>query len=111
MKKAEKNKKRSSAHLRPEAAPTGSGNGSAAPTCDPHCARFAACRPDSPGWVLKKQVATNLGTTRSALRQRALRIAYVSPVLNAMPRRDQPKLCLDAAYFALQAQARPRKRR
>ena len=59
-----------------------------------------------PGWVLKKQAAANLASTPSALRQRAARVGYVSPSCHAMPRRDQPKLCLNAAYFVLQAQAR-----
>jgi hypothetical protein len=68
--------------------------------CDPQCARYAACRPNSPGWVPKKQVAANVGTTLAALRVRARRVGYVSPARTAMPRRDQPKLCLDAAYFA-----------
>jgi hypothetical protein len=77
--------------------------------CDARCERFAACRPDSPGWVLKKQAAANLESTPSALRQRAARLGYVSPSCRSMPRRDQPKLCLNAAYFVLQAQARKRK--
>ena len=78
-------------------------------SCDARCERFAACRPDSPGWVLKKQAAANLESTPSALRQRAARLGYVSPSCHSMPRRDQPKLCLHAAYFVLQAQARKRK--
>jgi len=77
--------------------------------CDARCERFAACRPDSPGWVLKKQAAANLESTPSALRQRAARLGYVSPSCRSMPRRDQPKLCLNAAYFVLQAQAKKRR--
>jgi hypothetical protein len=80
--------------------------GNEKPPCDPRCERYATCRPDSPGWVLKKQAAANLKSTLSALRQRATRVGYVSPVRNAMPRRDQPSLCLDAAYFALLARMR-----
>jgi hypothetical protein len=83
--------------------------GNEQPPCDPRCERFATCRPDSPGWVPKKQVAANLASTLSALRQRAARVGYVSPLRNAMPRCDQPKLCLDAAYFALLARTRKRK--
>ncbi len=77
-------------------------------SCDARCERFAACRPDSPGWVLKKQAAANLEATPSALRQRAARLGYVSPSCHSMPRRDQPKLCLHAAYFVLQAQVKKR---
>jgi hypothetical protein len=80
------------------------GNGKT--SCDPRCERFAACRPDSPGWVQKKEVAAHLKTTLSALKQRALRLGYVSPARKAMPRSDQPKLCLDAAYFILCAQTK-----
>jgi hypothetical protein len=76
------------------------------PKCNPQCERFAACQPDSPGWVLKKQAAANLASSPSALRQRAARLGYVSPCHNAMPRSDQPKLCLDGAYFVLQARVR-----
>jgi hypothetical protein len=77
--------------------------------CDPRCERFAACRPDSAGWVPKREVAAHLNTTLSALKQRALRLGYVSPARTAMPRRDQPKLCFDAAYFILCAQLKKRK--
>ena len=84
------------------------GNESA--SCDSRCERFAACRPDSPGWVQKKEVAAHLRTSLSALKQRALRLGYVSPARKAMPRSDQPKLCLDAAYFLLCAQTKRRKR-
>ena len=73
------------------------------PKCNPQCKRIAACQPESPGWLLKKVVAANLGASPSALRQRAARLGYVSPCHNAMPRSDQPKLCLDGAYFVLQA--------
>ena len=76
--------------------------------CGPHCERYANCRPDSPGWISKKQAASNLRATPSALRQRALRVGYASPARHAMPRRDQPGLCLNADYFALLARARKR---
>jgi hypothetical protein len=81
-----------------------------ASTCNPRCERYAACRPDKPGWVQKKQAAANMATTLSALRQRAARVGYASPARTAMPRSDQPKLCLDAAYFALQRRGKKRKR-
>jgi len=80
--------------------------GAQKPLCDPQCERMAACRPDSPGWIPKKQVAANLASSPSALRQRAARVGYVSPSRIAMPRRDQPKLCLQAAYFAMQTHNR-----
>jgi len=78
--------------------------------CDPRCERFVACRPDSPGWVPKKEAALHLKTTLSALRQRAARLGYVSPARTAMPRSDQPKLCLDAEYFILCLKIRRRTR-
>jgi len=82
---------------------------SAPKPCDSRCERFAACRPDSPGWVLKKEVAAHLKTTMSALKMRALRLGYVSPAHRAIPRGDQPKLCFDAAYFVLLQQVRRKK--
>ena len=100
---------RSGVHPRREAALAGSRDRPAVLNCDQRCERFATCKPDALGWVSKKQAAANLASTPSALRQRAARVGYVSPSRHAMPRRDQPRLCLDAAYFALQARGRRRK--
>lgn len=107
-KKKEKRGIRAGAPQRRQAAPAGSRERAALPNCDPECGRFATCRPDIVGWVLKKQAAANLGSNPSALRQRARRIGYVSPAHKAMPRRDQPKLCFDGAYFVLLARVRRR---
>jgi hypothetical protein len=67
------------------------------------CAQFPACRPDLPQWIAKKKVAQNLRVSASALFNRAKRIGYVSVLRNAMPRSDQPKLCILAHYWPLAA--------
>ena len=41
------------------------------------CPSFERCRPDSPGWILKKAVADNLGVSASGLSTRAIRAGYV----------------------------------
>lgn len=67
------------------------------------CDGFPSCRPDLPQWVAKKTVAHNLNVSLSTLCNRASRVGYTSPLRNAMPRRDQPKLCVWAEYFSLSA--------
>jgi hypothetical protein len=106
--KREKRRTRVGARAQREPARAGARNRPVVPTCDPRCERYAACQPAAPGWIPKKQAAANMGSTPSALRQRAARVGYLSPALHAMPRSDQPRLCFRAAYFALQARVRRR---